>query len=62
MPQYRVRLDVPGKEKPIEAFCRTEAAAVRALRLFIEAGQPKGTTYKITKTEERVVMEGAVEE
>jgi hypothetical protein len=56
-----VWLDVPGADKPIQAICSTKKSADNFLKLLLDAGQPKGTKYKIYRSDEVVVEEGNIQ-
>ena len=60
MPRFRVWLVGPGKEKPLQAMCASLDQAKYTLKLWLDAGQPEGSTYGIYETKEFVVTEGKV--
>ncbi len=59
--RYRVWMVVPGSDKPIQAICATQKMAEEFLRLVLDTGQPKGTTWKILRSDEKMLQEGVVE-
>ncbi len=61
MVQYRVVVEVPGAEKPLQTFCSTETGAFKLLAQYLE-GRPNGTTYKVYRCMEQVLKMGKVGE
>jgi hypothetical protein len=61
MMQYRVVVEVPGAEKPLQTFCDSETGAFRLLEQYL-AGRPDGTTYKVYRCIEQVLKIGKVGE
>jgi len=53
-------MQVPGAEKPQQAICATEKMAREFLQLLLDAGQPKGTHYRIYRTDEVMVEQGEI--
>jgi hypothetical protein len=58
--RFRVWLEAPGAEKPQQAICATKKSAYEFLRLLLDAGQPKGTKWRIYRSDEVIVTEGDV--
>lgn len=61
MMQYRVVIEVPDAEKPLQTFCSSETGAFKLLEQYL-VGQPKGTTYKVYRCIEQVLKIGKVGE
>lgn len=60
MVQYRVVVEVPGAEKPLQTFCQSETSAYKLLDV-LRKGQPKGTTCKIYRAMEQLLHSSEVE-
>jgi hypothetical protein len=58
MPKFRVYLILPGDATPLQSFHVTEKQARAFLKLLLDAGQPKGTKYRIYKLEETAIEKG----
>jgi hypothetical protein len=58
MPRFRVYLTPPDGATPLQSFHMTEKQARDFLKLLLDAGQPKGTRYKIYKTIETEIEKG----
>lgn len=61
MSKFRVWVQVPGEDRPKQAICATRKMADEFLRLVLDAGQPKGTIWRIWQTEEVIASEGVVD-
>ncbi len=61
MAQYRVTIKPPKAEKDSQMFCFTRKLADEALKLMLDAGQPKGTKWAIYQITEQEVARGSVE-
>ncbi len=60
MVQYRVVVEVPGAEKPLQTFCVSETSAFKLLDVLIK-NQPKGTKFKVYRAMEQLLSSGEVE-
>lgn len=61
MLRYRVWVEIPGKDRAQQAICATQKMAEDFLKLILDAGQPKGTRWRIYRSDEIVLQDGTVE-
>lgn len=59
--KYRVWLEIPGADRPMQAICATQEMAEGFLKLILDKGQPVGTHWMILRSDEELLREGTVE-